>query len=371
VNILVITPFLPCKGKHGGAAQMFNLWSEFQKQDNVDLHILAHQTDMELGEEAYTAAVFDSIDIIKVATPSEWMLKGYIDENAGSKPFFSGEFQKKLGELLLMREWDVVILEMQFMMHCAELISQKSSAKIGLIVHESLDIRYKQDPEMLHDFINYRQHFFDQLDFLICFSEEDKASIKWFTKPIYTLSLCVDVEELYQQERNQSDLMFLGSYGHQPNIDSVNLLLEEVLPLVKEPFTLRVCGSQLTNELKDKWQAYPNVKVVGYVEDAKLEMAKCTVFVAPIVSGKGVRTKLVEALSQNTPVVTTSLGMEGIEAKIGTDCFVANSPVELASAIDQLLLGALVVGKNARTAVANHQAEIVASKLTYIIERVV
>lgn len=367
MNILVLTPFLPCLGKHGGSAQMFNLWSEMQDIEGLHIQLLSYQTEMEEGRSESTSNVFDNIDIIPTKTPEQWLLDGYLTKNISENlelPFLLEAYKRRLIELLKNESWDVVIIEMQFMMHFGELVRKYSSSKVGLVVHESMEQRYKKDSLMLQDFLNYERCYEQYIDFLVCFSEEDKESIEHYNKPTYTLPLCVDIGNFVSAKRNSGEIIFLGSYNHQPNVDAVDFLLSDIMPLVKSPYCLKIYGAQLNNNLIKRWQCYPNVELVGFVENALLAMAQCSVFIAPIISGKGVRTKIVEALSQNTPVVTTSLGVEGIDVVDGVDILIADAPIKFSAAIDSILKNNVSIGDNAVEKVSEHSADNVA-KIMY------
>lgn len=371
MNILVLTPFLPCLGKHGGSAQMFNLWSKMQDVDDLYVHVLSYQTELEEGCEISTSDVFKSIDIVPTRLPEQWLLADYLpdsDRVIMDLTFLTKDYKNRLIELLKSRVWDVVVIEMQFMMHFGEIVKQYSGSKIGLVVHESMEQRYKNDSMMLDDFLRYEKCYEKNIDFLICFSEEDKRSVEHYNKQTYTLPLCVDVDNLISVNRDKSTLMFLGSYNHQPNVDAVDYLLNEIMPLVKSSYNLKIFGAQLNDDLRKRWRDYPNVELIGFVDNALLAMAQCHVFVAPIISGKGVRTKIVEALSQNTAVVTTPLGIEGIKAEPNVDCLVADTAEKFSSAIDCVLKGEIVVGENAKNKVFQHRPHNVAKIMSQLLK---
>ena len=370
MNVLVLTPFLPCRGKHGGAAQMFNLWSQVQDLDELNVHLLSHQTELEEGAADEARQTFHNIDIVPVTSPNEWLLGGYLSQNQHDSKYLSfltETYINHLNDLLTNTKWDRVIIEMQFMMHFGRIVKQFVDCPVGLVVHESMGDRYKDAPVMLNDFVEYQKQFEEYVDFLICFSDEDMMSVSRQGKVVYSLPLCVNVENSYSVQRTQGEMMFLGSYNHQPNVDAVNYLLNDILPLVKSSYNLKICGAQLTDSMREKWKNYPNVEVVGFVDDAIFSMSQCHVMVAPIISGKGVRTKTVEALSQNTPVITTSLGAEGVDVVDGEDILIADTSIAFASAIDSILQNKILIGNNAVDKVAKHSADNVAKIMQEIL----
>jgi glycosyltransferase involved in cell wall biosynthesis len=80
-----------------------------------------------------------------------------------------------------------------------------------------------------------------------------------------------------------------------------------------------------------------HMEMVGFVEDVREPLARCSVFVCPILSGSGVRVKLLEAFAAGIPVVSTKVGAEGLAAKDGEFCALADEPAEFAARVVALL----------------------------------
>lgn len=134
-------------------------------------------------------------------------------------------------------------------------------------------------------------------------------------------------------------LLFLGSFRHLPNLEALNWFLLKVLPrvLAAEPAArLIVIGSD-----PPPAHTLPNygtsVELVGFAEDVREALARYAVFVCPILTGSGVRVKLLEAFAAGIPVVSTRLGAEGLGSTDGELCALGDSPAEFAArAIDLL-----------------------------------
>jgi len=135
-------------------------------------------------------------------------------------------------------------------------------------------------------------------------------------------------------------VMFLGNYPHDPNRDAVVYFHEKVWPLVKEevPEALfYVVGKDPTPDLLELARTDPTLVVTGTVEDVRPYFERARVFVNPVRIGGGFRGKLLEAMSMGLPIVTTSLGAEGVDAESGRDMIVADDPREFAAAVVRLL----------------------------------
>ncbi|MFL6229905.1 MAG: glycosyltransferase [Pyrinomonadaceae bacterium] len=112
---------------------------------------------------------------------------------------------------------------------------------------------------------------------------------------------------------DRRDLLFLGNLAHTPNSDAVHFFVREVLPLVRESLPgvrLHIVGDNVPPEIAAL--ASPDVWVHGYVPDIEPFFASCRVMVVPIRFGAGIRGKIGESLAHGLPVVTTSIGAEGL-----------------------------------------------------------
>jgi glycosyltransferase involved in cell wall biosynthesis len=129
-------------------------------------------------------------------------------------------------------------------------------------------------------------------------------------------------------------MLFVGGFGHAPNVDAVAWFAAEVLPLV-EGARLLVVGPNPPPEVRAL--AGPRVEVVGHVADIDRYYDAARVFVSPLRFGAGVKGKNVQALARGLPLVTTTVGAEGIDLRDGVEAFVEDDPGEFATAVKVLL----------------------------------
>lgn len=139
--------------------------------------------------------------------------------------------------------------------------------------------------------------------------------------------------------RRPRTMLFLGSFRHTPNQVALDWFTREVLPLVlaKLPDArLLVAGSDPPprHAFHDPANA---IDLLGFVEDIQPLFATCAVFVCPIRSGSGVRVKLLEAFASGIPVVSTTLGAEGLARKDGEFCALADDPRAFADSVIRVL----------------------------------
>ena len=138
--------------------------------------------------------------------------------------------------------------------------------------------------------------------------------------------------------REPFTILFLGSFRHIPNLEALTWFVEEVLPLVlaEEPRArVMVVGSEPPN--RSSFRHAEAVELVGFVEDVREPLTRYSLFICPILSGSGVRVKLLEAFAAGIPVVSTRLGAEGLADRDGEICALADQPAEFARRVIDLL----------------------------------
>ncbi|MGH9662729.1 MAG: glycosyltransferase [Bryobacteraceae bacterium] len=132
--------------------------------------------------------------------------------------------------------------------------------------------------------------------------------------------------------RDRDTMLFLGSFRHTPNQVALDWFVFRVLPLIlrENPAArLVVVGPD-----PPPAHAYADfgaaVELAGFVDDIREPLARCAVFVCPILSGSGVRVKLLEAFAAGIPVVSTVVGAEGLARRDGEFCRLASDPAAFA-----------------------------------------
>jgi glycosyltransferase involved in cell wall biosynthesis len=176
--------------------------------------------------------------------------------------------------------------------------------------------------------------------------------------------------EFHSNGREPETMLFLGSFRHLPNQEGLNWFTQKVLPAVlehKPRARLVIVGSEpppnhsLPN-LPD------NIELRGFVEDVREPLARYAVFVCPILSGSGMRVKLLEAFAAGIPVVSTTLGAEGLAEKDGEICALAEDPAEFARKIVELFNDA----EKARKLACRGREQVVATRdMRVLTERLV
>ncbi|MEW6771940.1 MAG: glycosyltransferase family 4 protein [Bacillota bacterium] len=134
-------------------------------------------------------------------------------------------------------------------------------------------------------------------------------------------------------------LLFYGHLRYPPNADGIVWFCHEIFPLVREAVPeaeLWIAGKEPPPEVA-ALAALPGVTLTGYVPDLRPYLAQAAVVVVPLRFGAGTRLKILEAFAAGRPVVSTSLGCEGLEVQPGVHLEVADTPASFAEAVIRLL----------------------------------
>ncbi|MBK7877115.1 MAG: glycosyltransferase [Planctomycetes bacterium] len=154
-------------------------------------------------------------------------------------------------------------------------------------------------------------------------------------------------------------VVFTGAMGYAPNADGVRWFLDEVLPKLCERVPgvrFRVVGKDPPADLLARARD-GSIEFTGYVDDVRPHMRGASVFVCPLRIGGGTRLKILDALSLGLPVVSTTVGAEGLAVTHGHDVELADDAVPFADAI-----AALVRDERRAREFARHGRELVLAR---------
>jgi glycosyltransferase involved in cell wall biosynthesis len=158
---------------------------------------------------------------------------------------------------------------------------------------------------------------FDEIQACTDVNKRHLESYVWNSAPIYAgLRAGIDVSRYRYVEtgREAGTILFVGNFQHPPNQEALNFFVREAWPAIQHRHgeaRLVVVGAQSTPGFRLGFER-PGIEFLGEVEDIREALERCAVFVCPILSGSGVRGKLLEAFAAGIPVVSTTLGAEGL-----------------------------------------------------------
>ena len=155
---------------------------------------------------------------------------------------------------------------------------------------------------------------------------------------IHTIPLLLDIPGSKTGFKDRHGLVFIGGYGHPPNVDAVLYFAESIWPLIKAQIpdiTFTILGSSPPDSFRPLARQ-DGIRVVGYVEDLGEYFDTCTLSIAPLRFGAGIKGKIGTSFCYGVPCVASSVAVEGMGLTDGREVLVADTPAAFAEAVCRL-----------------------------------
>jgi len=263
--------------------------------------------------------------------------------------------RKKLVELINAEKFDIILYEFtQSAIYIQSNISTPQVLVEDDISYLNAERRFDVVPwrSPLLKLINYVEYLklrrferkaWTKVDTVVTLTESDKERIKQINPNVNVAAIVRGVDfEYYKPNRKEQDLkeqvLFLGAAENTLNIDGIGFFLQKIWPLIlckKPKTTFRIIGKgfgDVFNKTKLK-----NVEEIGFVKDTRPYFDSSKVFVVPLLNSSGIKMKMLEAMAMGIPVVSTSIGAQGIDAENGKDIIIADKPQDFAESVLRLL----------------------------------
>lgn len=225
----------------------------------------------------------------------------------------------------------------------------------------------------------YEENISDKFDAFIFVSPHEQTAFKSLFPSAKAIIIPNGVDQeffspIYGQEEYPS-LVFVGDMSYEPNIDAMLYFYSKVFVKIKEnlPETkLYIVGRNPSKEIQNL-SSDESVVITGYVEDVRVYLAHASVVLAPFISGTpGIKNKVLEAMAMAKPVVSTSLGVDGITKVSVDNVIIADGPDALTKQVIKLLCNEQLrheIGYNARRLVeSSYSWGTMAEKLDKVFE---
>lgn len=189
----------------------------------------------------------------------------------------------------------------------------------------------------------YERRMFAACELIYSVSEVDAREIREMsggTVPISVVPIAVDATaaSLATPAAAGRELLFVGGMHWPPNADAVAYFVKDIFPLVRQRLPdvrLTVVGK--SGAAQQALAATDGVTFTGYVDDIEPLFQRSRAMVVPLRAGSGMRVKILDALARGMPIVTTSVGCEGIDVVPGTHLLAADTPVTFAEQVVRVL----------------------------------
>jgi len=265
----------------------------------------------------------------------------------------SNRFKEKLIGILSQETFDVIHLETLYLTQFIDIIRQHSNAMVVLRSHNvEFEIWERlsenQDSLIKKHYLEYLtkklKRFelkkLQEIDLLLAITQRDLKTFRsyGYLKSAKIVPVGLDTSDYLAEDKsvfNTPTISFIGSLDWIPNIEGLNWFLNDIWPRLLEKYpelTFHVAGRNMPSSLLERKE--PNVHFHGEVADAKAFINAHPITVVPLLSGSGMRVKILEGMFLGRIVVTTSLGLEGIDARHKNQVLIAETTEEFVQAID-------------------------------------
>jgi polysaccharide biosynthesis protein PslH len=265
--------------------------------------------------------------------------------------FVSPAYEAKLIELLQTNTFDIIQLETLYLAPYIDTIRKYSNAIISMRSHniefeiwERITSNIKSGPKkwylsyLTSKLKRYEVETLKEYDYLVAISDRDLKKFKQLGYDSGSMTTPIGLELDNYINTNKAivnnNLCFIGSLDWIPNIEGLKWFTDEVWPLIQRKnsnIRLNVAGRNTSDDLKN--QNLPHVNVIGEVDDAVDFINSHTIMIVPLLSGSGMRVKILEGMALGKTVITTSMGLEGINAEHGKNILIADTPQEFKEAV--------------------------------------
>jgi len=308
----------------------------------------------EMPEENQALADFHSVLLDTDVNWWEALTSMFRGDSYNIQRFVSPDFERLLSGILRENEFDIVQLEGLYLLPYLLVIRKFSQAKIVLRAHNIEHLIWERNSKMakpgakkwyLQNLAARMKEFeiynLNSCDALVPITNVDAARFMELgcKLPIHTCSVGVSLNGMKDlNEIVPPTLCYLGSMDWLPNREGIEWFLDVVWPKVHAQFLelkFFVAGRNFSADFPSK--EYPNVSMVGEVENSRGFLSSNSIMVVPLFSGSGMRVKIIEAMAEGRPVVSTGVGAEGINAVDGAHLLIADTADAFVRQIRRLL----------------------------------
>ena len=312
-----------------------------------------HVKESDIPEEYKQKTGIELIDVDLAIKPLYAFLNLFTRKSYHVERFISEDFKARLTEVLEKEQFDVVQLEVLFMAPYVETIRAHSKAMIVLRAH---NVEHKIWERVAKEtrspikrwYINhlaktlkeFELNALETVDGVAAITRKDAAFFrKYCSKPVIDIPFGVYPEQFDPKYEIEGKPKFyhIGSMNWMPNEEGIRWFINEVLPKTVEKvpdFVYHLAGRSMPEWLTTMKD--PHVDVIGEVPDAKEFVTNHDVAIVPLLSGSGIRIKIIESMALGKTVITTRVGAEGILYDEEVNIIIAENKAKMVEAIRSL-----------------------------------
>lgn len=329
MNIVFITSEFPYPPNSGGRIYTWQRIKYLSLNNNIFLFSIIDDGDIKYLNDEVVKTTFKEFNVYKRKNKIIQGIKGI------SYPFSvatrrNEEMFQDISKLINSRSIDLIIIDNpQMLINCDMNNKTPKILTQHNIEYKAFESMYKNSNNIIKKIIyrreyrlmkNFEEKYYhnNKINGYSFISEEDKQYFeeKYSNTNTTLVPPGVDEININSEKKDDYNIVFTGKMDYEPNIQAMKWFSEDIFPkIIKEipKVKLYIVGKNPTDYIKSL--ASDNVVVTGEVESVEEYLNKANIVVIPLLSGGGVKIKLIEALQYNNIVITTSKGSEGTKFK--------------------------------------------------------
>jgi glycosyltransferase involved in cell wall biosynthesis len=302
--------------------------------------------------------------------PIEAFINLFTSKSYHVQRFITQEVKNKLIRILTKERFDIIHIETLYITPYIDLIRKYSDAKIVLRAHNIEHLIWQRiayncrnplkKAYLKHLYTTLREYELSVLGkydgiAAITYKDADFFRAAGATGPVIDVPFGINTGDYVLSPEIKPDipsLFHIGSMNWIPNQEGIKWFLDKVWPGIHTEFPelkFYIAGRMMPSWLVNS--KYPNVIVIGEVENAFTFIQSKWIMIVPLLSGSGIRIKIIEAMTAEKAVISTSIGAEGINYTIGKNILIADTPDGITDAVRKCMNDKEFcekTGKNAR-----------------------
>ena len=352
---------MPYPPNDGGAIATLKMIKGFAEADNK-VTVLAMQTYKhsfsinKLPDDIKNKVDWHQTFVDTKIKPSKLLLNLIFSKKPyNAVRFESKEFDNKLIKILSTQEFDIIQLEGLYLYSYINTIKKYSKAKISLrahnIEHEIWQRLIKNEPSAFKKiYLSIIAHRVEHLEFdtikkvdiLVPITGKDAKILtsKTTDLPLMVCPTGLDNNDFKQSKiKYKNTVFYIGALDWTPNQEGLIWFLKNVWSDIKKEFSnwdFVVAGRNAPKSFENELNKY-TLKYIGEVDNAKEFIDNHNIMIVPLLSGSGMRIKIIEGMARGKCILTTSVGAEGIDAKNGKDIFIQDTAYDFKTTLKNIL----------------------------------
>jgi sugar transferase (PEP-CTERM/EpsH1 system associated) len=344
MNILIITPAFPFPPDAGGKIVVYHTIRYLSRWHCM--HLISFVPPHKKSSIESLRDYCVSIQTVPLHQHSlkDVLLTGMLSNvpyNIGK--YHTKEMKKMIGKAIENSHYDLAIIEHLHMAQYVEII-KKHKIPVILREHNIETVMMKRYYENAHNPLEkiyayvqwlklrkYESRLVSLFNRCITLSKVDQEHLQNLLPQAKTKVLPCGVDLEYYKSRNglreKNNIIFIGNLLFKPTFEGVVFFVKQIWPIIKKDcpaLEFRILGPYPRRREKEL-MSQPGISLCGYVQDVRPYMSKSLIAVVPIYIASGVRLKIIEAMAMNLPIVTTSVGCEGLNLIPGKHLLVSDS----------------------------------------------